>query len=81
MCEISFYLNEDSCTYAINKDGVVKEDYMQFVNDFETTVDIYLNRLVSDITGSIVENLGDTKYTLEKICDATRYKKYVLEEK
>lgn len=81
MCEISFYLNEDSCTYAITKDGVVKEDYMQFVNDFEITVDVYLNRIVSDITGSIVENLGDTKYTLEKICDTTRYKKYVLEEK
>lgn len=80
MWEIVFSLNEDSSTYTIIKDGVVEEDCMQFVNDFDTTVDIYLNRIVSDITGEVVENIGNTNYTLDTLCDTTRYKRYILEE-
>ena len=81
MCEIIFSLNEDSGTYTIIKGGVVEEDYMRFVNDFDTTVDVYLNRIVSDITGEIVENLGNTNYVLDCLCDTKRYKRYALEEK
>lgn len=81
MWEIVFSLNEDSGTYTIFKDGIVEEDYMEFVNDFDTTVDVYLNRIVSDITGKVVENLGNTNYVLDCVYDTKTYKRYVLEEK
>lgn len=80
MCEIAF-LDEDSCTYTVIKDGVIEENYIEFVNDFDTTVDVYLNRIVSDITGQVVENLGDTNYVLNCVYNDKRCKRYVLEEK